>query len=348
MCMKFDFIVDWLEFTYKVPEGCNGMSVWNNFLADFPEFEERLSDMVPREKGLFGYTDVLMYYDELMIGFNPEHPEFGVHVIFNGSGMYRVCEFFGLKNFTEYIEAAKVFNILKERSCTITRIDIAYDDYNKTFKAKDFYRWHAMDRISTKCQRFSVDGSEQNDGLTFCLGKRGDSGNGRFLRIYDKGYESHGKIDSTRYEFELRREWAAKITHMVIHDEHFSFADLLEDMFYITNEYDISDDKSVNKTRKFRAGEFDKWTLFLETIRKTQDSCVEIKIDTVKRENSFERKRDWLKLQVMPSLFMFVAVYGYNYLKEIVDAQQGKLSDIQRKMLDKYLYETKCENNLDF
>lgn len=339
MSKRFDFIVDWLEFTYLVPDGLNGLSPWQNFLADFPEFADRMMDFVPRQKGLFGYTDVLQYYDELMIGYNHEHPEFGVHVIFNGSGMYRVCEFFGLKNFEEYVEARKIFEILKSRSCRITRIDIAYDDLKKVFKAKDFYRWHANDRISTKCQRFGVDGSEQNDGLTFSLGKRGDSGNGRFLRIYDKGYQSKGKIDSTRYEFEFRKAWAQKIQDMVLTDQHFSFADLLEDMFFITNEYDLSGDKNIDKVRKCRAGQDEKWTLFLETIRKIYDSSVVVQVDTVKRDMSFDKTREWIKVQTLPSLYMFTSVYGEQHLLEMIRMQEGKLSDLQRKMLDKYINE---------
>ena len=83
----------------------------------------------------------------------------------------------------------------------------------------------------------------------------------------------------------------------------------------------------------------------MPTIRKIYDSDVDLKIDTVKKDNSFAKKRDWLKLQVMPSLFMFVAVYGMKHLIEIIDAQQGKLTDMQRKMLDKYLYET--DDDLD-
>lgn len=343
---KFDFFVDWLEFTYLTPDGAGGLSVWDNFLSEFPEFEERLPDMVRREKGLMGYTDVLQYYDECMIGYNPDHPEFGVHVIFNGSGIYRVCEFFGMKNFEEYVEAAKIFRILKERSCRLTRIDIAYDDKSKTFRPSDFGLWKMQKRISTKCQRYEIIGSEDSCGDTFCLGRRGDSGNGRYLRIYDKEYESKGKINAIRYEFELRKAWAQKIMDMVLEDQFFSFADILEDMFYITNEYELSGDKHNDTMRKLRAGREEKWDLFLETIRKTHEMQVVIKVSCEKKVNSFEKKRDWIKLQVLPSLFMFTAVYGTKHLIEMLDAQQGKLSDLQRKMLQKYLYET--DENLDY
>lgn len=345
MGMKFDFFVDWLEFTYLVPDGLNGLSPWQNFLADFPEFADRMIDFVPREKGLFGYTDVLQYYDEMMIGYNHDHPEFGVHVIFNGSGIYRICEFFGVDNLQEHIGAKKIFEILKKRSCRITRIDIAYDDYTKTFKPSDFGLWKMQKRISTKCQRYEIIGSEDSRGDTFCLGRRGDSGNGRYLRIYDKEYESKGKIDAIRYEFEMRRAWAQKITDLVLNDQHFSFADLLEDMFDIVNEYDLSGDKNIDKNRKSRAGQDEKWALFLETIRKIYDSDVDLKIDNKKKDNSFEKKREWLILQVMPSLFMFVAVYGLKHLEDIIDMQHGKLTDMQRKMLDKYLYEMKEDIN---
>jgi hypothetical protein len=37
------------------------------------------------------------------------------------------------------------------------------------------------------------------------LGRRGKSGEGKFLRVYDKGVQSAGKIEATRVEPELIR-----------------------------------------------------------------------------------------------------------------------------------------------
>lgn len=59
-------------------------------------------------------------------------------------------------------------------------------------------------QITTRSREWSFISSTQNGGAgaTFYLGKRGSD---RFLRVYDKDYESDGRIPAIRYEFELRK-----------------------------------------------------------------------------------------------------------------------------------------------
>lgn len=336
--MTLNFVIDWLEFTYKVPEGLNGLSVWDNFLADFPEFEEMLDDMVLLEKGRNGYTHVFAFTDEFTISYNPEEDRLGVHVTFPSRGLYRIMTIFGLDDFSEYADAAALFRILKERSCKISRLDIAYDDYSKTFTPHDFAKWKLDGRISTQCKVFGFMSSQANEGGTFYLGKRGGD---RFLRIYDKEYESKGVIDAIRYEFELRRDWAAFVQDRILEGKDFCIADLIDQMFYITGEYDLSGDKHLDSVRKVRAGVEEKWQLFLETmreqtLRKTQ---VEVKVCNLKQQNSFQKTEEWIKGYVLPTLFMCTEVWGIDKLIEMLQAQKGRLKPMQRAMLEKYKWE---------
>lgn len=336
--MALSFTIDWLEFTYLVPDGLNGLSVWENFLADFPEFEDVLGEMILLEKGRNGYTHVFAFTDEFTISYNPDELRLGVHVTFPSHGLYRLMSIFQLDDISEYVDAAAILRILKERSCKISRMDIAYDDMSKTFTPHDFAKWKLEDRISTQCKVFGFMSSQADKGGTFYLGKRGGD---RFLRIYDKEFESKGKINSIRYEFELRREWAAKIQDMILDNQSFCVADIIDNMFYVTNEYDLSGDDHLDSVRKSRAGRDEKWQLFLDTIRELfakRMSC-EVKVCNKKVHESFERTEEWVKTQVLPSLFIFSEVVGVDKLLEMIGLQAGRLKPLQRKMLEKFKWE---------
>lgn len=334
--MNMDFTIDWLEFTYLCPENLAGCTVFENFLDEFPEFEAVLDEMVLLEKGRMGYTQVYAFTDEFTISYNPDEEKMGIHVTFPAHGLYRIMQIFGLDDISEYADASALMLILKSRGCRISRIDLAYDDYSKTFTPHDFLKWKSDERISTKSKVWGFVGSEATKGGTFTLGKRGK---GRYMRIYDKEYESKGVINSIRYEFELRQEWAALIQDKIITGVDFSVADIIDDMFTITNEYDISGNKELDSVRKSRAGVDEKWQLFLESIRTIRKRHVEVKVCNVKQHNSFDKKEEWIKTQVLPTLFMFSEVVGMDKLIEMIGIQSGRLKPLQREMLKKFKWE---------
>ena len=341
--MKMEFTIDWLEFTYLCPEDMNGLSVWENFLDEFPEFEKLLDEMVLLEKGRNGYTHVFAFTDEFTILYNPDKQNFGVHVTFPAHGLYRIMQIFQLDDISEYADASALFRILKQRGCKISRLDLAYDDYTKTFTPHDFLAWKVQERISTQCKVFGFMASEAKKGGTFYLGKRGK---GRFLRIYDKEYESKGEIDAIRYEFELRQDWANTVVDRIVNEAEFSISDLIEGMFYITNEYDLTGSSGAVQVRKARAGVDEKWKLFLDSIRTIRKRHLAVKVCNVKKHNSFDKKREWIKTQVLPSLFMYTEVVGFEHLLEMIRSQAGRLKPLQREMLKKFKREFEQEMSL--
>lgn len=56
------------------------------------------------------------------------------------------------------------------------------------------HHWHSSSRYG------------EQSGDTINLSGRGKSGGGKFLRVYDKGFQSAGKIEATRVELELSGE----------------------------------------------------------------------------------------------------------------------------------------------
>ena len=72
------------------------------------------------------------------------------------------------------------------------------------------------------------------------------------------------------------------------------------------------------------------------TIRKMQ---AEVKVCNVKKYNSFDKTGEWIKTQVLPSLFMFTEVVGVEKLLDMIYSQEGKLKPLQREMLKKFKWE---------
>ena len=275
----------------------------------------------------------------------------GVHVTFPGHGIWKISDIFGLGDLSEHEAARKIFKILDERNCEITRLDLAYDDYTKTFTPRDFSRWMDQERITTDSRVWSYIASARNSGDTFYLGKRGRD---RFLRVYDKNYESKGKYDCIRYEFELKKDWARVVQNHVINDKVFCFADLLDSMFTIKEDYEWSheywyDEKGnkhmydVDRSRKTYADVDSKWQLFLDTMRqvfaKSMCSVVEISLKKKKEECSFNRLNNWLRDYILPSLFVYRQVMGERGFNEFIASGSDRIKPTQKALISKYILE---------
>lgn len=371
MVQKFDFSIDWLEFTYKVPlqftpkeesEGVqtlNGMDVFENFKKDFPEimkdWEINTDQVVLLAKGRNFYNTVYSFSDDYTVCYHSDKRQMGVHVTFPGHGIYKISEIFGLGDLNEHEAARKIFKILDERNCEITRLDLAYDDYTKTFRPKDFMVFMSEERITTESRVWSYIASARNNGDTFYLGKRGRD---RFLRIYDKAYESDGKIDAIRYEFELKKDWARVVQNHVMNDKVFCFADLLDSMFIIkedwgfNGEYDTFIDRKGDKAetlskadamKKSRAGIDEKWQLFLDTMRqvfaKSMCSVVEISLKKEKEEYSYKRTYEWLRDYILPSLFIFRQTCSQQEFDEFIASGEDKLKPEKKRLINRYIME---------
>lgn len=347
---KFDFTIDWLEFTYRAPEGeCStGEEVFIKFREVFPEFDhdwEKNADMVYLlGHGRNFYNTVFCFSDDYTVSYHSEKDKMGVHVTFPGRGIWKISDIFGFNDINEFEACKKLFQIFNERNCTITRLDIAYDDYTKTFTPKDFDLWMHQERIVTDCKAWKYETSQQSCGDTFYLGKRGRD---RLLRVYDKNYESDGKIDAIRYEFELKDRWAKTVQHKVLNDEIFNFADFLDSMFTIKVDWGFSGNYAVSehnnkylndleRKRKSLAEVDEKWQLFLETIRKTHESEIVLALPKEKEQYSLKRLDRWLNDYIAPSLYIYRSVVGNDAFSNMIDNIIWKLKPNQKAMIKKF------------
>lgn len=341
------FLLDWLEFSYLPGGREDGLQLWTDFMDDFPEFEDEFAETVLYEKGMHGYTYVYKFTDQYSILYNPDNADMGVHVIFPSHGLPKLCQLFdlGSDNVNEYAPAQKMFQILNERSCKVTRMDVCYDDYSKLFTPNDFNILMSSGRILTKCREYRFFSSYQTCGSTFYLGKRGRD---RLFRCYDKNIESNGVIDAVRYELELRGDYAKTLQRDIAEGKRFKFSEMLTNMFNVVNEYEQNDGASSGaiRMRKSMAGLDPKWlellNLFDKLVLSDNDKLV---IDRVERVPSWTRFFNWFEKQILKNLYMFREVIGSDEkLIDMIDFQEGRLSEMKEKMLGRYKQDYKQIN----
>ena len=346
---KFDFTVDWLEFTYRAPEECeSGEEVFKMFKAAFPEivldWERNADQVVILDKGRNFYDSVFAFSDVYTVCYHTVKDKMGVHVTFPGHGIWKISDIFGFNCINEREACKKLFQILDDRNCEITRLDIAYDDYTKTFTPKDFANWMMQERITTDSRCWKYITSMHGCGDTFYMGKRGRE---RYLRVYDKNYESNGKINAIRYEFELKQRWSRTVQDKVLNDEIFCFADLLDSMFtikedwgfsgnYLISEHDNKCLSDLERKRKSLAAVDEKWMLFLDTIRKTLDAEIVLALPKEKEQYSLKKLDNWLNEYIAPSLFIYRAVVGIEAFNQMIDDVLIKLKPKQQAMIRKF------------
>jgi len=98
------------------------------------------------------------------------------------------------------------------------RIDVFFDDYNRTVSLKELRTTidkHDFSgfRVASKNQTIDVT-KKENGGVTYdavTFGRRGSKGSGKYFRIYDKNIESKGKENCIRFEQEYSQHYAQKV-----------------------------------------------------------------------------------------------------------------------------------------
>jgi len=102
---------------------------------------------------------------------------------------------------------------LNQFNPTCTRIDVFFDDYNRTISPSDMHKIVKKHDYSGfrkgQIKQCYDSGRLIQDEADF--GKRGENGSGQYLRIYDKFLESKGGKNSIRFEIEFTKERAHKV-----------------------------------------------------------------------------------------------------------------------------------------
>lgn len=272
-----DLKLDWLSFTYKpdrdaykkffgyevglksqfnddIIENIDQMTDIDLFFLDFPEFE-KIKDEFCIISGFSHYENILGYMgisDTCRISYNTEgytSVNMGVNVSIPSHGL---DWFFDLMDVD--IDAndsvCQLFKILKERSCHCSRIDLAFDDYSKRFRPKDYIAWFYSGNLRTNFKKIQSASTQHCIGHTLYIGSRRH----RMIRIYDKDFESKGAVDAVRYEFEMHQEDSRDLFEFLSNNNTVNFISLLRSFFDVI---DTEDNK--NRSRCRLLPEWEQW-----------------------------------------------------------------------------------------
>lgn len=168
--------VDWLEGTFKKGTPINLPSI--------------LSQNYVETKAFNGYTVGSLYEDKRILMQNPERPEMGAHIVWNGEACSR-CP----------MPLIDLIQHLSGVGFTFTRIDFAVDLINCNIDPAQATEEITNGDCKTRAVQFPFWADAKGKGYTQYIGKKASE---IYARIYDKAAEMGVEQDHTRVELVVR------------------------------------------------------------------------------------------------------------------------------------------------
>lgn len=304
---KKKIIFDYLAFTTKIDS--------INSIVEFLG----LGDInFTSAKGFHGYRQRL-YFDGIHIHFDGRE-DMGICVEMSGQGC-RNFETFGTGNF----EAVFGYILANPKECNITRLDVAYDDFDGLL---DFdlllddvrnYNWVSRFRELPVEQTFSKDKTKESVTI-YCGSKKSEI----MFRIYDKKQEQNrDDIEHwTRFEIQLRRDRAACFVEMLM-----SGNELPQLFIEVINNYVRFIEPSDSDSNLWRAPMAEYWERFITTLSKARLYRPGTDYDISNLEN-------YVTKQCSSAICSFIALFGFSEFKSLVEGRSRyNLNNRHRQVL---------------
>lgn len=315
------FLVDWLSFTVFKNEKSTQVALMR-FKNEFPFWDYLVEEVKP----LFGYThgwqlgkSGISWYAHM------DRADMGIHVIVSGSNMPMLIDRLLINpNQDDYVLASKILQEIRDidSDFSVSRIDLAFDDYKKIYKPYDYMVFYSK-------QRLSLQGSMTAPSFTHCSPDGGGTAYfgsrvaRRELRIYDKFVESMGHIDAIRYEAELHREYAMRAVNVIMSGDPYDFSALVQMFVVLYNDVGYEEGLLLsrdawNKRRK-RAGVDEKFASLFSGLTK---SAI-FKVPTSSKEYKLDRKLAHLQSNVAPQILLMVDVCNgdWDFVLDLIKGQ---------------------------
>jgi DNA relaxase NicK len=184
-----------------------------------------------------------------------------------------------------------------------SRVDLKLDDYGKRITPSIAYEtWKAGGISGFKTHHWHSSGRYgQRSGDTLNLGRRGKNGGGKFLRIYDKGVQSGGKIQATRVELELSGKRAREFAQVIVLacDDLETFREIIRCTICGAVDF-VERDKSGRLDRSQRLSW---WEAVIGDAARLRFSPVQV-------VQSIEKAKSWLAKQVAPTIATVLASFN--------------------------------------
>ena len=251
--------LDWLGFTF-VPDPHLPVEPMLQFINAFPEFrveEFEIAYLQSHYQHCQYWNDILVSYNDLFdapcestflhklnMGVNVQCPSHALPVLFN---------LFGFNDDDYY----SLFQLIRDRGCRFSRIDLCFDDFDKVYTA-GYYIRKVFKYVDKPCIRspyinsVTTFGANSKQGQTIYFGSL--KKRTKLLRIYDKYAESNGIVDCVRYEFELHGAHACLLAESILDDPvyryGFPFFDYLKQWIVVLDETSVSRCNEVRNAKE--------------------------------------------------------------------------------------------------
>lgn len=325
--MDYSLKVDWLNFVFMpTDEDIDTFnSIYEAFLHYFPNVESILEETFCTYSKRY-YNTCLSWNDGILFcwdspdNINPANRhlfnsddlttwQHGFCVQIPSHGLHYLKELLGVSVSDDVMSFKPVIDILYERHCRISRLDLAFDDFTKTFVPRDFLNYWNEGNICSPCKFCSWFEAGKGGGSTFNLGARSN----KMLRIYDKEKESRGEIKSTRYEIECHNKYAAEICDSIL-DDSFNFIFFLEKWFIKIVEPATCDSLKGKRYASMRPVT-EEWQQFVKSAFGEKRDVI---LNTTRVCPTMKARAYWLKYGVAPAMESYIRAFGVNNFLEMV------------------------------
>ena len=346
--MQNEISIDWLSFTIPLLNP-DDLSLGN---IERIKYELLLnSEIQPMIKnGRYSYTSAIEYSDYYTILYNdvrgrdfekgdPSLERFlkmGIHFEFSGNGCKRLVE--RLKESSMDVREYLLF--LSQYGVKFSRIDIAYDDFNKLLdfdvmeqKMKDglvITKMRSSKQVEGYTKIESLGNEGKRKGVTLYFGNRGSSA---FVRFYDKLAEQLDKkkpVDANietwqRYELVLKKEKATDFVekYKECPDLGKLYKKIMGGMIRFIDDTDIN--KSRCETSQF-------WKEFLS-------DEIPVVLSSKKADSDLLSVIEWFDKSVLNSLIVLLTIAEYEDIDffELLANSKRTLNIRQQNMINEYL-----------
>jgi|SRR5687767_4380007 len=158
-------------------------------------------------KGYLNYSEGSQFEDGRRSYCNPNHPEWGTHIIWTGKALAD-CP----------MPASSLVTSLFNAGFSFSRIDLAIDAKNFNLKPSDATEYIAKKEIKTRAKKFPAWYDPSGNGYTQYVGRKASE---IYLRLYDKAAEMGKNEDWARVEIVIRGKRAARAAEQIIQDVDF-------------------------------------------------------------------------------------------------------------------------------
>jgi len=215
---------------------------------------------------------------------------------------------------------------LRQFNPTCTRMDVFFDDYDRTIKPADLHdivKDHDYSGFrKTQIRQGYDSGRLIHDEIDF--GKRGRNGSGQYLRIYDKLLESDGEKNCIRFEVEFTKERSHKVFEKLSQVTSVdAFATLCGSLVGGSVKFiHRNGDKNIS-----RLSVYDFWQEILDLL-----GSVVIRIPT--KQTDIQGKYKYIYRQVSPTLALLRETFVddtdfFNWLNDAIGEGELRMSQAQ-------------------